>query len=185
MKKNIILFFLVFYFGCAPKIKIKTDPNYIVPAELNYRKYFKSNYKNLDPLEGIWTEYVVGTLYDAGKVIERKEIAKRARWIVIKNGSYYKVLNEYGEQNKFEASFKQNKIKNSYLFECLFIKTQDHVKVEAKLIDDKTIEMAYNAPKGVFKESYREFMLSDLVNGDQKELELFWQFSWIKTFPLN
>ena len=185
MKKNIILFFLVFYFGCAPKIKIKTDPNYIVPAELNYRKYFKSNYNNLDPLEGIWTEYVVGTLYDAGKVIERKEIAKRARWIVIKNGSHYKVLNEYGEQNKFEASFKQNKIKNSYLFECLFIKTQDHVKVEAKLIDDKTIEMAYNAPKGVFEESYREFMLTDLVDGDQKELELFWQFSWLKTFPLN
>ena len=45
--------------------------------------------------------------------------------------------------------------------------------------------MAYNAPKGVFEESYREFMLTDLVDGEQKELELFWQFSWLKTFPLN
>lgn len=185
MEKNAILFFCIYFFACSSKINIEPDSNYVVPAEKNYREYFKSNYNNLDPLEGIWTEYVVGTLYDDGKVIERKEIAKRARWIVIKNGSHYKVLNEYGEQNKFEASFKQNKIKNSYLFECLFIKTQDHVKVEAKLIDDKTIEMAYNAPKGVFEESYREFMLTDLVDGEQKELELFWQFSWLKTFPLN
>ena len=86
---------MIFYFACSPKIEIKSNPNYIVPAEVNYRKYFKSNFNSLEPLEGIWTEYVVGTLYDGGKVIERKEIAKRARWIVIKKGSYYNILNEY------------------------------------------------------------------------------------------
>ena len=185
MKKSAILFFLIFYFACTPNLNIKPDSAYIVPAEVNYRKYFKSNYKSLDTLEGVWIEYVVGTLYDDGKVIERKEIAKRARWIVIKEGSYYKILNEYGEQNKYEASFEKNNVKNSYIFNCLFIKTKDRVEVEAKLINSKTIEMAYNAPKGIFEESYREFMLTDLLNGEQKELELFWQFSWIKIFPLN
>ena len=185
MKKNVILFCLLFYVACSPNINIEPDANYIVPAEMNYRKYFKNNYNSLDPLEGIWVEYVVGTLYDGGKVVERKEIPKRARWIIIKNGSNYKILNEYGEQNKYEALFKKNKIKDSYIFDCLFIKTKDHIKVEAKLIDDKTIEMSYNAPKGIFQESYKEFMLTDLVDNEQKELELFWQFSWIKTFPLN
>ena len=185
MKKNAILFYLLFYFACLPNINIEPDANYIVPAEMNYRNYFKSNYSSLDPLEGIWIEYVVGTLYDNGKVIERKEIPKRARWIVIKSGSNYKILNEYGEQNKYKASFKQNKIKDSYTFDCLFIKTKDHIKVEAKFIDEKIIKMAYNAPEGIFAESYKEFMLTDLLKNEQRELELFWQFSWIKTFPLN
>ena len=185
MKKNGIIIFLIFYFACSPNIDIKPDSNYIPLAETNYRKYFKRNYNNLDPLEGIWTEYVVGTLYDDGKVIERKEIAKRARWIVIKKGSSYKILNEYGEQNTYEASFKHNKKKNSYTFDCLIIKTKDHIKVEAKLIDGKTIEMSYNAPKGIFEDSYKEFMLTDLPESEQKNLELFWQFNWLKTFPLD
>ena len=57
MKKSAILFFLIFYFACTPNLNIKPDSAYIVPAEVNYRKYFKSNYKSLDTLEGVWIEY--------------------------------------------------------------------------------------------------------------------------------
>ena len=185
MEKNAILFFCIYFFACSSKINIEPDSNYVVPAEKNYRKYFKSNYNNLDPLEGIWTEYVVGTLYDDGKVIERKEIPKRARWIIIKNGSSYKILNQYGEQNKYVASFKRGKIKNYYTFDCLIIKTKDRINVEAQLIDDTTIEMSYNAPRGIFEESYKEFMLVDLLESEQNNLELYWQFNWLKTFPIE
>ena len=54
-------------------------------ATRNYKKHFSSNKANLDPIEGVWTEYGVGTLSEDGKVIQRKEIQKRASWIIIKN----------------------------------------------------------------------------------------------------
>ena len=38
----------------------------------------------MDPIEGIWEEYAVGTLYKDTKVISRLEQRKRATWIVIK-----------------------------------------------------------------------------------------------------
>ena len=70
-------------------------------------------------------------------------------------------------------------------FDCLIIKTKDRINVEAQLIDDTTIEMSYNAPRGIFEESYKEFMLVDLPESEQNNLELYWQFNWLKTFPIE
>jgi len=45
--------------------------------------------------------------------------------------------------------------------------------------------MSYNAPRGIFEESYKEFMLVDLPESEQNNLELYWQFNWLKTFPIE
>ena len=171
--------------ACIGSVNTGSDMNYIAPAEINYRQYFSRNHSRLDPIEGIWTEYVVGTLYHNGKVLQRKEIPKRARWIVIKKEESYKILNEYGEQNKYVANFKQKSNENAFTFDCYFIKTKDHIRTEAKLVDGNRIEMAYDAPKGVFEENYHQFMDTELPEEEQKQLQLHWQFNWLKTFPLD
>lgn len=185
MKLFLILIVSVFNLSCQGGLKEIVEPSYLAPAEINYRTYFARNISTLDPIEGVWTEFVVGTLYEDGKVLERKEIPRRARWIIIKDGLNYKILNQYGEQNKYIASFKKNIKDNFFTFDCLFINTKDHIKTNAELVDGVRIEMAYNAPDGIFKESYKEFTLSDLSHNEKKNLELFWQFNWLKTYPLN
>ena len=77
MKNHIFILALFFNFGCIVDQGLKPEPSYVPEAELNYRKYFDTNQNSLDPIEGVWTEYVVGTLYEDGKVIQRKEISKR------------------------------------------------------------------------------------------------------------
>ena len=171
--------------ACIGSVNTRSDLNYIAPAEINYREYFARNQARLDPIEGIWTEYVVGTLYHNGKVLQRKEIPKRARWIVIKKEVSYKSLNEYGEQDKYVANFKQKSNENALTVDCYFIKTKDHIRTEAKLVDGNRIEMAYDAPKGVFEENYHQFMDTELPEEEQKQLQLHWQFNWLKTFPLD
>ena len=116
MKNHIFILALFFNFGCIVDQGLKPEPSYVPEAELNYRKYFDTNQNSLDPIEGVWTEYVVGTLYEDGKVIQRKEISKRARWIVFKKGSIYNIINEYGEQNQFVASFKPSRDANTFTF---------------------------------------------------------------------
>ncbi|MGY8780188.1 MAG: hypothetical protein ACKVJJ_00835 [Fidelibacterota bacterium] len=170
---------------CVSLKLAKPDSSFIPPAEVNYRKYFLTNQSTLNPIEGVWTEYVVGTLYEDGKVVQRKEVPKRARWIVIRKGSLYQILNEYGEQNKFIASFKNGSKKGTYDFDCYFIKSKDRIIAKVSMIDENRIEMEYNAPKGVFEENYREFMGEALKQDSEKKLELNWQFNWLKTFPVD
>ncbi len=172
-------------FGCSQKALPPPEPDYVPPAEMNYRKYFHSNQKSLDPIEGVWTEFVVGSLYEDGKLIQRKEIPKRARWIVIKKGSHYQILNEYGEQNQFVASFKPSRDSHTFIFDCEFIKSKDRVVTEATMVDGKRIEMAYDAPEGIFEEQYGEFMGEALKADPYKTLQLHWQFNWLKTFPIE
>ncbi|MBT3763985.1 MAG: hypothetical protein HOB42_12390 [Candidatus Marinimicrobia bacterium] len=170
-------------FGCTNFEMSKPEPSHIPPAEVNYRKHFLTNKSTLNPIEGVWMEYVVGTLYEDGKVVERKEVPKRARWIVIKKGNVFKIFNEYGEQNKYVASFKQGRQKDTYTFDCYFIKSKDHIITKVLMVDGKRIEMAYDAPKGIFEENYQEFMGKALKHDPEKTLELHWQFNWLKTFP--
>jgi hypothetical protein len=169
--------------GCQFNIAPPMDPQYIPVAEKHYRNYFERNREDLDIVEGVWTEYVVGSLYEDGKLIQRKEIPQKARWVVIKKGAQYQILNEYGEQNKFVASFKPTRDKNIFTFDCLFLQSKDHIRVKATLIEGKRIEMAYDAPEGIFAEHYSEFMGEALKSDPAKTLQLYWQFNWLKTFP--
>ena len=134
-------------------------------------------------LEGVWTEYAVGTLSEDGKVIQRKEIQKRATWIIIKNKGEYQVLNEYGEQNKFIASFTRTSQKNAYMFNAFYSESKDHIKVEAILVNGNRLEMAYDAPPGIFEENYREILDTIHIQDPDKKLTLHWQFNWLKSFP--
>lgn len=163
----------------------KPDSSHIAPAEANYRKYFLSNRDKLDPIEGIWTEYVVGTLYEDGKVIQRKEVPNRARWIVSKKGSVYTILNEYGEQNKYVASFKPGRNDSTFTFDCYFIRTKDHIITRATLVQGNRIEMDYDAPKGVLEENYLEFIGTEMNHDPDKTIVLHWRFNWLKTFPVD
>ena len=88
-------------------------------------------------------------------------------------------------QNKFIASFKPNSKKDTFTFNCLYLKSKDHIITEAKLVNHNRIEMAYDAPKGVLEENYQEFNGSDTNRDPEKKLVLHWQFNWLKTFPLD
>ena len=104
---------------------------------------------------------------------------------MIKKGSHYQILNEYGEQNKFVASFKPSRDPNTFTFDCLFIQSKDHVVTNATMVDEHRIEMAYDAPMGVFEEHYGDFMGEALKTDPYKTLQLHWQFNWLKTFPIE
>ena len=63
---------------------IFTHKSFVSKSVHDYANYFERNRSNLDPIEGIWEEYAVGTLYEDTKVLSRLEERKRATWIVIK-----------------------------------------------------------------------------------------------------
>ena len=65
-------------------LNAQTDKSFVSKSVLDYANYFERNRSNLDPIEGIWEEYAVGTLYEDTKVLSRLEERKRATWIVIK-----------------------------------------------------------------------------------------------------
>ena len=69
MKNIILVLFSFFAIGCSSVAIPAPEKNYVPPAELNYRKYFHSNRNQLDTIEGVWTEFVVGSLYEDGKLI--------------------------------------------------------------------------------------------------------------------
>ena len=143
----------------------------------------------LDPIEGIWTENVVATLYENNKVVTRETEAERATWVIIKKGKEYVILNRYGEQNKFVASFKSGQKEGTYIYTCFDKQTKENIKAEAKIIKNNLIEMEYDAPESVLKENYQQYLMVDTNQIDQedekKNLVLHWQFNWVKILPLN
>ncbi|MEA1882413.1 MAG: hypothetical protein U9N31_08450 [Candidatus Marinimicrobia bacterium] len=185
MIRRIYLFILIPLVGCGNLIEQQSKIAPISQALKNYQKYFSSNQNILNPIEGIWREFVVGTLYEDGNVIQRKEVRNRATWIIIKKGGKYQVLNDYGEQNKYIASFKQGSKKDTYTFNCLYLESKDRIITEARLVNNNRIEMAYDAPQGVIEENYREFVGMEMNRDPEKKLELHWQFNWLKSFPVD
>ena len=133
----------------------------------------------MDPIEGIWSEYAVGTLYGDRKVIKREIEAKRATWIVIKRGEHFKVLDVNGNQYFFDALFKSTNNKDIYQFECMIHETKDWLSTSAKLINSNRLEMAYDAPKGFFNHIYKS-----RIEESEKDLELYWEVQWLR-YPLN
>ena len=170
---------------------IEQQSNILVPSptELYYNKYFNEHQGNLDPIEGIWTENVVATLYENNKVVTRETQAKRATWMIIKKGKEYVILDRYGEQNKFIASFKSGQKEGTYIYTCFYKQTKENIKVEAIMIQNNLIEMEYDAPESVLKENYHEYLNVDSNQLDQnyekKNIVLHWQFNWLKILPLD
>ena len=170
---------------------IEQQSNILVPSptELYYNKYFNEHQGNLDPIEGIWTENVVATLYENNKVVTRETQAKRATWMIIKKGKEYVILDRYGEQNKFIASFKSGQKEGTYIYTCFYKQTKENIKVEAIMIQNNLIEMEYDAPESVFKENYQEYLNVDSnqidQNDEKKNIVLHWQFNWLKILPLG
>jgi len=161
----------------------------LTPTELYYQKYFVQHKDELDPIEGIWTENVVATLYENNKVVTRETEAERATWVIIKKGKEYVILNRYGEQNKFVASFKSGQKEGTYIYTCFDKQTKENIKAEAKIIKNNLIEMEYDAPESVLKENYQQYLMVDTNQIDQedekKNLVLHWQFNWVKILPLD
>ncbi|MDP7127455.1 MAG: hypothetical protein QGI00_07505 [Candidatus Marinimicrobia bacterium] len=54
----------------------------------------------------------------------------------------------------------------------MFIQSKDHVVTTATMVDGKRIEMAYDAPKGIFAEYYGAFMGEALKADPYKTLQL-------------
>lgn len=159
------------------------------PTELYYQKYFVQHKDKLDPIEGIWTENVVATLYENNKVVTRETEAERAIWVIIKKGKEYVILNRYGEQNKFIASFKSGQKEGTYIYTCFYKQTKENIKAEAIMIQNNLIEMEYDAPESVLKENYQEYLNVDSnqidQNDEKKNIVLHWQFNWLKILPLS
>ena len=70
----------------------------------------------MDPIEGIWEEYAVGTLYKDKKVLSRLEERKRATWIVIKK--YKRILlpnkNIINDNDSFYIKLKKHFLNIAY-----------------------------------------------------------------------
>lgn len=124
----------------------QTAKNFVSKSVLDYANYFERNKSNLDPIEGIWKEYAVGTLYEDTKVISRLEERKRATWIVIKkykrilqpnkniinsNDSFYiklkkRVLNIAYRKYSYEEYFKVLNSNGSTIgFNAYFVKKKN------------------------------------------------------------
>ena len=186
---NVSLVSFLLLSACAKIIEQQSNILVPSPTELYYQKYFVQHKDKLDPIEGIWTENVVATLYENNKVVTRETEAERATWVIIKKGKEYVILNRYGEQNKFIASFKSGQKEGTYIYTCFYKQTKENIKAEAKMIQNNLIEMEYDAPESVLKENYHEYLNVDSSQIDQnyekKNIVLHWQFNWLKILPLN
>ena len=186
---NVSLVSFLLLSACAKIIEQQSNILVPSPTELYYQKYFVQHKDKLDPIEGIWTENVVATLYENNKVVTRETEAERATWVIIKKGKEYVILNRYGEQNKFIASFKSGQKEGTYIYTCFDKQTKENIKAEAKMIQNNLIEMEYDAPESVLKENYHEYLKVDSSQIDQnyekKNIVLHWQFNWLKILPLN
>jgi len=186
---NISLIWFLLLSACAKIIEQQSKILVPSPTELYYQKYFVQHKDKLDPIEGIWTENVVATLYENNKVVTRETEAERATWVIIKKGKEYVILNRYGEQNKFIASFKSGQKEGTYIYTCFDKQTKENIKAEAKMIQNNLIEMEYDAPESVLKENYHEYLNVDSSQIDQnyekKNIVLHWQFNWLKILPLD
>ncbi len=186
---NVSLVSFLLLSACAKIIEQQSNILIPSPTELYYQKYFVQHKDKLDPIEGIWTENVVATLYENNKVVTRETEAERATWVIIKKGKEYVILNRYGEQNKFIASFKSGQKEGTYIYTCFDKQTKENIKAEAKMIQNNLIEMEYDAPESVLKENYHEYLNVDSSQIDQnyekKNIVLHWQFNWLKILPLN
>ncbi len=186
---NISLISFLLLSACTKIIEQQSNIQVPSPTELYYQKYFVQHKDKLDPIEGIWTENVVATLYENNKVVTRETEAERATWVIIKKGKEYVILNRYGEQNKFIASFKSGQKEGTYIYTCFYKQTKENIKAEAKMIQNNLIEMEYDAPESVLKENYHEYLNVDSSQIDQnyekKNIVLHWQFNWLKILPLD
>ena len=186
---NVSLVSFLLLSACAKIIEQQSNILVPSPTELYYQKYFVQHKDKLDPIEGIWTENVVATLYENNKVVTRETEAERATWVIIKKGKEYVILNRYGEQNKFIASFKSGQKEGTYIYTCFDKQTKENIKAEAKMIQNNLIEMEYDAPESVLKENYHEYLNVDSSQIDQnyekKNIVLHWQFNWLKILPLD
>ena len=186
---NVSLVSFLLLSACAKIIEQQSNILVPSPTELYYQKYFVQHKDKLDPIEGIWTENVVATLYENNKVVTRETEEKRAIWVIIKKGKEYVILNRYGEQNKFIASFKSGQKEGTYIYTCFDKQTKENIKAEAKMIQNNLIELEYDAPESVLKENYHEYLNVDSSQIDQnyekKNIVLHWQFNWLKILPLN
>jgi len=186
---NVSLVSFLLLSACAKIIEQQSNILVPSPTELYYQKYFVQHKDKLDPIEGIWTENVVATLYENNKVVTRETEAERATWVIIKKGKEYVILNRYGEQNKFVASFKSGQKEGTYIYTCFDKQTKENIKAEAKLSKNNLIEMEYDAPESVLKENYQQYLMVDSNQIEQedekKNLVLHWQFNWVKVLPLD
>ncbi|HIB27311.1 MAG TPA: hypothetical protein EYO49_06775, partial [Candidatus Marinimicrobia bacterium] len=164
---NVSLVSFLLLSACAKIIEQQSNILVPSPTELYYQKYFVQHKDKLDPIEGIWTENVVATLYENNKVVTRETEAERATWVIIKKGKEYVILNRYGEQNKFIASFKSGQKEGTYIYTCFDKQTKENIKAEAKMIQNNLIEMEYDAPESVLKENYHEYLNVDSSQIDQ------------------
>ena len=178
MRPLFLCFFILIHLGCSSSLVDRQTDNK-TPVQEGYERYFKKNKNSLDPIEGIWTEYAIGILYgDDRKVIKRELNPKRARWIVIKKDNIFKVLDINGKQTFFNASFKSTKTNGEYQFNCLIYETKDQLKTLARLVEPDRLEMAYNAPQGLFNNIY-----NSTSNDSEKDLDLYWEIQWLRSSP--
>lgn len=174
--KFIYLFNFFILFNLS-NIFAQTLPVYSSASEKSYARYFNRNKQKIDPIEGIWVEHAVGSLYENRRLIKRELEPNRAKWIVVrkKNKNEFEVLSINGKKNLFDASFKKVSKNNSYLFKCTIKELGDSITSSVNLYNNQ-INMEYNAPNGIFSQKYEKKIDKDIV--------LHWKIEWVKLSPV-
>ena len=83
-----------------------------------------------------------------------------------------------GKQTFFNATFAPTNKNRVYQFKCLIYDTKDQLLSLAELVEPDRLEMAYNAPKGLFNNIY-----NSKVSDNEKDLDLYWEIQWLRSSP--
>tara|TARA_B100000902_G_scaffold125936_1_gene125532 strand:- start:123 stop:743 length:621 start_codon:yes stop_codon:yes gene_type:complete len=103
---------IIFSLITIANIFAQQNDQFISKSVQDYARYFDRNQSTLDPIEGIWQESAVGTLYKDNKVVSRLEEDKRAIWIVVKK---YRRIEMKNDKPLIKSNSLFDKLKTSLI----------------------------------------------------------------------
>jgi S1-C subfamily serine protease len=142
--------------------------------------YF-DNAKSLDPIEGIWTVNVVGTLYSIDEKIGQDSEEFLSEWGIKRNDKLgFKVIDigegsRFDAKGDFEAFFESSAIDGFYTYKCNYTNPIWTAKTNAILTDKFIIEYDFFTSDEYVKKAYG--------NNYRQGLKLHWKFIWTKKYP--
>jgi S1-C subfamily serine protease len=145
-------------------------------SEEDYKRYFKENINNLEPIEGIWSTSGTEKLYDQdNRLINSQYGAQISRLAIIKQGDYYSVTNVDGSYRAVETKFYNTATEGIYLYEQYFKQSYSTAKANVVMTGSGFLEYSYEVPSAQLKYDYgRNY---------QPGFSKISQYQYIKIFP--
>lgn len=169
--KNVVLFVLITTFG-----GITSAQPY--RSETEWEKYFKGKINHLDPIEGIWSRSITGTVLDAySRIIFKEDFPQDGNVAIYKKNSSYLVY-QIGSDKANDYStlaFKNTASSGIYLFEVYYNGSRSTAKANAVFTGNGLLEFSYKKPVAqTKKDAGTTYIAGSRVTIDEQ---------WIKISP--